>query len=60
MLLHVPPQLPGGESFADRIRRRPCPVVIAENQELHHELDRLRGLLRRHGIEPNDGTARTA
>ena len=35
-------------------------VVIAENQELHHELDRLRGLLRRHGIEPNDGTARTA
>jgi prophage maintenance system killer protein len=35
-------------------------VVIAENRELHHELDRLRDLLRRHGIEPNDGTARTA
>jgi prophage maintenance system killer protein len=35
-------------------------AIIAENQRLHRELDRLRDLLRRHGIEPNDGTARTA
>ena len=35
-------------------------VLIAENQRLHRELDRLRGLLREHGIEPDDGTARSA
>jgi hypothetical protein len=35
-------------------------VLIAENQRLHRELDRVRGLLREHGIEPDDGTARTA
>ena len=35
-------------------------AVIAENQRVHHELDRLRGLLRQHGIEPDGGTARTA
>ena len=35
-------------------------AVIAENERVHRELDRLRGLLRRHGIEPDDGTARTA
>jgi ATP-dependent Clp protease ATP-binding subunit ClpA len=35
-------------------------AVIAENQRLHRELDRLRDLLRQHGIEPDDGTARTA
>ena len=35
-------------------------AVIAENQRLHRELDRLRGLLRQHGIEPDGGTARTA
>ena len=35
-------------------------VLLAENQRLHRELDRLRGLLREHGIEPDDGTARTA
>jgi ATP-dependent Clp protease ATP-binding subunit ClpA len=35
-------------------------VLIAENQRLYRELDRLRGLLREHGIEPDDGTARTA
>ena len=35
-------------------------VLIAENQRLLRELDRLRGLLREHGIEPDDGTARTA
>jgi hypothetical protein len=36
------------------------PQVIAENQRLHRELERLRGLLRQHGIEPNGGNARTA
>jgi hypothetical protein len=35
-------------------------ALIAENQRLHRELDRLRDLLRQHGIEPNGGTARTA
>jgi ATP-dependent Clp protease ATP-binding subunit ClpA len=35
-------------------------AVVAENQRVHRELDRLRGLLREHGIEPDDGTARTA
>jgi hypothetical protein len=35
-------------------------AVIAENQRVHRELERLRGLLRQHGIEPNGGTARTA
>jgi prophage maintenance system killer protein len=34
-------------------------AVIADNQRLHRELDRLRDLLRQHGIEP-DGAARTA
>jgi hypothetical protein len=35
-------------------------AVIAENQRLHRELERLRGLLSQHGIEPDGGTARTA
>ncbi len=35
-------------------------TVIAENQRVHRELERLRELLRQHGIEPNGGTARTA
>ena len=35
-------------------------AVIAENQRVHRELDRLRGLLRRYGIEPDGGTARSA
>ena len=35
-------------------------AVIAENQRVHRELDRLRELLRQHGIEPDGGTARTA
>lgn len=34
-------------------------AVIAENHRLHDEVERLRGLLRQHGIEPNGGTART-
>jgi Clp amino terminal domain, pathogenicity island component len=36
------------------------PAVIAENERVHRELDRLRDLLRQHGIEPDGGTARTA
>jgi prophage maintenance system killer protein len=35
-------------------------AVITENQRLHRELERLRDLLRQHGIEPNTGTAQTA
>ncbi len=35
-------------------------AIIAENQRLHRELDRLRDLLRQHGIGPEGGTARTA
>ena len=35
-------------------------AVIRENQRAHHEVERLRGLLRRHGIDPDGGTARTA
>ena len=35
-------------------------AVIAENQRVHRELDRLHDLLRQHGIEPDGGTARTA
>jgi len=35
-------------------------ALIAENQRLHGELDRLRGLLREHGIEPDGGAARPA
>jgi hypothetical protein len=35
-------------------------AVISENHRAHHEVERLRGLLRRHGIDPNGGTARTA
>jgi prophage maintenance system killer protein len=35
-------------------------AVVAENQRAHRELDRMRSLLREHGIKPDDGTARTA
>jgi len=35
-------------------------AVIAENHRVHRELDRLRDLLRQHGIEPDDGAAKTA
>jgi ATP-dependent Clp protease ATP-binding subunit ClpC len=35
-------------------------ALITENQRLHSELERLHVLLRQHGIEPDDGTARTA
>jgi SMC interacting uncharacterized protein involved in chromosome segregation len=35
-------------------------AVVAENERVHRELDRMRGLLREHGIEPDDGAAQTA
>jgi ATP-dependent Clp protease ATP-binding subunit ClpA len=35
-------------------------AVVQENQRLHREVLRLQEVLRRHGIEPNDGTAETA
>jgi prophage maintenance system killer protein len=35
-------------------------AVLNENQKLQREVDRLRGLLRDHGIEPDGGTARPA
>jgi ATP-dependent Clp protease ATP-binding subunit ClpA len=34
-------------------------AVVQENQNLHREVERLRELLRRHGIEPDGGTAQT-
>jgi prophage maintenance system killer protein len=53
--------------LADKLRRErewtagvDVQTVIAENQRVHREVERLRGLLRQHGIEPNGGTARTA
>jgi prophage maintenance system killer protein len=35
-------------------------AVLNENQKLQREVDRLRALLRDHGIEPDNGTARPA
>jgi regulator of replication initiation timing len=35
-------------------------AVVQENQHLHREVEHLRELLRRHGIEPDGGTAQTA
>jgi ATP-dependent Clp protease ATP-binding subunit ClpA len=35
-------------------------AVIQENHNLHREVERLRELLRQHGIEPDGGTAQTA
>jgi ATP-dependent Clp protease ATP-binding subunit ClpA len=35
-------------------------AVIQENQRLHREVERLRALLRQHGIEPDGGTTQTA
>jgi prophage maintenance system killer protein len=35
-------------------------AVLNENQKLQREVDRLRGLLRDHGIEPDNGTAQPA
>jgi Clp amino terminal domain, pathogenicity island component len=35
-------------------------AVIQENRNLHREVERLRELLRQHGIQPDGGTAQTA
>jgi ATP-dependent Clp protease ATP-binding subunit ClpC len=35
-------------------------AVVQEKENLHREVERLRELLRRHGIEPDGGTAETA
>jgi ATP-dependent Clp protease ATP-binding subunit ClpC len=35
-------------------------ALVQENQNLHREVERLRELLRRHGIEPDGGTTQTA
>jgi ATP-dependent Clp protease ATP-binding subunit ClpA len=35
-------------------------AVVQENQNLHREVERLRELLRQHGIEPDGGTTQTA
>jgi ATP-dependent Clp protease ATP-binding subunit ClpA len=50
--------------LADQLRRErewtagvDVQALIAENQRVHRELERLRDLLRQHGIEPNGGTA---
>jgi ATP-dependent Clp protease ATP-binding subunit ClpC len=34
-------------------------AVVGENQRLHREVEQLRELLGRHGIEPDAGTAQT-
>jgi ATP-dependent Clp protease ATP-binding subunit ClpC len=34
-------------------------AVMQENQRLHREVERLRELLRKHGVEPDGGTAQT-
>ena len=53
--------------LADKLRRErewmagvDVQAVIAENQQVHRELERLRDLLRQHGIEPNGGSTRIA
>jgi ATP-dependent Clp protease ATP-binding subunit ClpC len=49
--------------LADRARRErewlATVDIVEENQRLHREVERLRGLLRQHGIEPDDGTSQT-
>jgi ATP-dependent Clp protease ATP-binding subunit ClpC len=52
---------------ADRARREQqwmadvdVAAVVEENQRLHREVERLRGLLGQHSIEPDDGDSQTA
>jgi hypothetical protein len=49
--------------LADRARRErewlATVDVVEENQQLYREVERLRGLLHQHGIEPDDGTSQT-
>ena len=53
--------LVGRQQLRPRLKDRPtagagvAEALAAENQRLHDELDRLRGLLRGHGIEPDEG-----
>jgi hypothetical protein len=35
-------------------------AVFEESERLHAEVERLRLLLRQHGVEPDDGAARSA
>jgi hypothetical protein len=35
-------------------------TVVQENQRLHQQVERLQGLLRQHGIDPDGGTSQTA
>jgi ATP-dependent Clp protease ATP-binding subunit ClpA len=53
--------------LADRARRErewmasvDVQAVIEENQRLHGEVERMRELLRQHGLKPDGGTAQTA
>jgi prophage maintenance system killer protein len=53
--------------LADQLRRErewldgvDLRAVIEENHRLHREVEHLRGLLRRHGIQPGDGNAQSA
>jgi prophage maintenance system killer protein len=53
--------------LADKLRRErewmagvDVQAVITENQRVHRQVERLRELLRQHGIQPNGGNTRTA
>ena len=55
----------GGADPIDREQRRAFlagefTAVLDENERLHAEVQRLRVLLRQHGVEPDDGAARSA
>jgi hypothetical protein len=49
--LRLERQLTGGTDFQ---------TVITENESMHREIDRLRDLLRQHGIDPDNGAAKSA
>jgi hypothetical protein len=55
----------GGAGLVRRDQRRALLTgeliaVLDENDRLHAEVERLRGLLRQHGVEPDDSTTRSA